>query len=51
MADFAIKSALAGNSGVIGHDEDNNNRLSCINFDRIKGGNHLIYLPFGIRIC
>ena len=38
MADFAIKSALAGNSGVIGHDEDNNNRLSCINFDRIKGG-------------
>ena len=38
MADFAIKSALAGNSGVIGHDEVNNNKLSCINFDRIKGG-------------
>tara|TARA_B100002052_G_scaffold43020_1_gene35520 strand:+ start:126867 stop:128057 length:1191 start_codon:yes stop_codon:yes gene_type:complete len=38
MADFAIKNALAGNNGVIGHDEDNNNKLSCINFDRIKGG-------------
>lgn len=38
MADFAIKNALEGNSGVIGHDEDNNNTLSCIDFNRIKGG-------------
>ena len=38
MADFAIKSALKGHNGVIGHDEENNNKLSCINFNRIKGG-------------
>tara|TARA_B100000963_G_scaffold71489_3_gene59618 strand:+ start:480 stop:1670 length:1191 start_codon:yes stop_codon:yes gene_type:complete len=38
MADFAIKSALKGYNGVIGHDEENNNKLSCINFNRIKGG-------------
>ena len=38
MADFAIKSALKGHNGVIGHDEENSNKLSCINFNRIKGG-------------
>lgn len=38
MADFGIKSALKGHNGVIGHDEENSNKLSCINFNRIKGG-------------
>jgi pyrophosphate--fructose-6-phosphate 1-phosphotransferase len=30
--------AILGNSGVVGLDEDNGNKLSCINFERIKGG-------------
>ena len=38
MADFGTKSALKGHNGVIGHDEENSNKLSCINFNRIKGG-------------
>ena len=38
MADFGIKSALKGHNGVIGHDVENSNKLSCINFNRIKGG-------------
>ena len=39
---LAIEMAITGNSGVIGLDEDNGNELSCINFERIKGGK-----PFG----
>jgi pyrophosphate--fructose-6-phosphate 1-phosphotransferase len=38
VADFAVESAITGISGVIGWDEDNNNKLSCIDFNRIKGG-------------
>ena len=38
MTDLAVDSALAGNPGVIGHDEDNNDELSVIAFDRIAGG-------------
>lgn len=38
IADHAVKSAVKGISGVVGRDEDNNNKLSCINFSRIKGG-------------
>jgi pyrophosphate--fructose-6-phosphate 1-phosphotransferase len=37
-ANLAIQSAISGNSGVIGLDEDDGNELSCINFERIKGG-------------
>ena len=37
-ADHAVTSALRGISGVVGRDEDNNNKLSCIKFSRIKGG-------------
>ena len=37
FCDYAVKSAKNNISGVIGVDEDNN-KLSCINFDRIKGG-------------
>ncbi|MEA5054459.1 MAG: pyrophosphate--fructose-6-phosphate 1-phosphotransferase, partial [Propionicimonas sp.] len=38
MTDLAVDSALAGNSGVIGHDEDADNALGVIAFDRIAGG-------------
>jgi len=38
VADHAVQSALKGENGVVGWDEDNNNTLSCIDFSRIKGG-------------
>ncbi len=38
VADFAVHSAIKGNNGVIGWDEDNDNILSCIDFNRIRGG-------------
>ncbi|OUV69953.1 MAG: pyrophosphate--fructose-6-phosphate 1-phosphotransferase [Flavobacteriales bacterium TMED123] len=38
VADKAVESATTGESGVVGWDEDNNNQLSCIAFERIKGG-------------
>lgn len=38
MTDLAVDSALAGKPGVIGHDEDANDELSVIAFDRIAGG-------------
>jgi len=38
VADKAVESATIGDSGVVGWDEDNNNQLSCIAFERIKGG-------------
>lgn len=38
MTDLAVDSALAGKPGVIGHDEENDDLLSVIAFDRIKGG-------------
>ena len=37
-AKVAVKSALNSNSGVVGIDEENNQKLSCIDFKRIKGG-------------
>ncbi|MDR1434973.1 MAG: pyrophosphate--fructose-6-phosphate 1-phosphotransferase [Puniceicoccales bacterium] len=43
-AEFAMKCANEGKSGVIGYDEENDNKLSCINFSRIKGGK-----PFNIK--
>jgi 6-phosphofructokinase len=36
--DLAVECALRRESGVIGHDEDNNNVLRAIEFPRIKGG-------------
>ncbi len=42
--DLAVDSALRGEPGVIGHDEDNGDVLSAIAFDRIKGGK-----PFDIN--
>ncbi len=44
LADYAVKCATKGLSGVIGWDEDNTNTLSCIDFNRIKGGK-----PFDIK--
>jgi len=38
MTDMAVEAALAGQSGVIGHDEEAGDKLSCIAFERIKGG-------------
>ena len=37
-ATLAAECGLLGKNGVIGLDEDNNDELSLINFDRIKGG-------------
>ena len=37
-ADKAVESALSGIGGVIGHDEDRNDQLRAIEFDRITGG-------------
>ena len=37
-ADLAVECALRRESGVIGHDEDNQNQLRAIEFARIKGG-------------
>lgn len=36
--DTAVECALRREGGVIGHDEDQENRLRAIEFDRIKGG-------------
>ena len=36
--DLAVECALRGESGVIGHDEDQGNVLRAIEFPRIKGG-------------
>ncbi len=41
MVDLAVSSGLAGESGVVGHDEDQNDRLRTIEFTRIKGGKPL----------
>jgi len=38
MTELAVDAALAGNPGVVGHDEENGDVLSVIAFDRIKGG-------------
>jgi pyrophosphate--fructose-6-phosphate 1-phosphotransferase len=37
-ADKAVESAIKGISGVVGWDEENNNTLTTIKFNRIKGG-------------
>ncbi len=40
MVLVAVESALAGISGVVGHDEDQGDMLRAIEFPRIKGGKH-----------
>ena len=37
MTDYAVECALRGESGVIGHDEEDGDRLKAIEFPRIKG--------------
>jgi pyrophosphate--fructose-6-phosphate 1-phosphotransferase len=36
--EVAVDSALAGVSGLVGHDEDRSRELRAIEFERIKGG-------------
>ncbi len=38
MVDHAVECGLRGESGVIGHDEDQGGRLRAIEFTRIRGG-------------
>lgn len=38
MADLAVQSAFEGKAGVIGHDEEDGDRLKAIPFPRIAGG-------------
>lgn len=38
MTDLAVECALRGEAGVIGHDEENGDRLTAIPFPRIAGG-------------
>ncbi len=40
MVHVAVDSALAGVSGVVGHDEEKGDELRAIEFPRIKGGKH-----------
>ena len=35
---YAVDAALRGESGVVGHDEEQDDALRAIEFDRIKGG-------------
>jgi pyrophosphate--fructose-6-phosphate 1-phosphotransferase len=45
MTDLAVDSALRGDRGVIGHDEERGDELRVIEFERIKGGK-----PFDITV-
>jgi len=36
--DHAVECAIRGETGLVGHDEDNHNVLRAIEFDRVKGG-------------
>ena len=38
FADFAVRAAINGQSGVVGQDEDADDKLSIIDFSRIQGG-------------
>lgn len=38
MVDLAVDAGLRGESGLVGHDEDDQGRLRAIEFPRIKGG-------------
>ncbi|GHG51480.1 pyrophosphate--fructose 6-phosphate 1-phosphotransferase [Flavimobilis marinus] len=38
MTDFAVDAAFRGESGVVGHDEEDGDRLKAIAFPRIAGG-------------
>ncbi|OKL49935.1 pyrophosphate--fructose-6-phosphate 1-phosphotransferase [Boudabousia marimammalium] len=43
MTDLAVQCAFERTSGVVGHDEEDNNRLKAVPFERIAGGK-----PFNI---
>ena len=40
MVLLAVDNALAGVSGVMGHDEEQGDKLRAIEYPRIKGGKH-----------
>ncbi|MDR0487853.1 MAG: pyrophosphate--fructose-6-phosphate 1-phosphotransferase [Propionibacteriaceae bacterium] len=40
MTDLAVECAFNGTPGVIGHDEENGDKLTAIAFERIAGGKH-----------
>ena len=40
MVHLAVESGLAGQPGVIGHDEERGDALRAIELPRIKGGKH-----------
>ena len=46
MTDLAVESALRGEPGVIGHDEECGDELRAIEFERIRGGK-----PFDITVA
>ena len=37
LCDFAVESAILEKNGVIGEDIENENKLTCIDFNRIRG--------------
>lgn len=39
-ADIAVASAIAGVSGLVGHDEERGGELRAVEFPRVKGGKH-----------
>jgi pyrophosphate--fructose-6-phosphate 1-phosphotransferase len=49
--DLAVDCALRGESGVIGHDEDQGGRLRAIEFERIKAASPSTSIPCGSRTC
>jgi pyrophosphate--fructose-6-phosphate 1-phosphotransferase len=46
MTDLAVESALRGEPGVIGQDEERGDELRAIEFERIRGGK-----PFDITVA
>ena len=38
MIDLAVDCALRGEPGLIGHDEERDDELRAIEFDRVRGG-------------
>lgn len=51
MTDYAVECALRGESGLIGHDEENGNCLRAIEFPRVKGAKPFdITLPWFVEL-
>jgi len=49
--DYAVDAALRGESGVVGQDEERDNELRAIEFDRIRGGKKFdVSAPWFMRL-